>query len=113
VPPNPLGPPLSLTLSAATGASGRPLPFAAVSAEHRLEVDDRRPVERFETPHSTAPTVDRDHFDFVEADRVRTVGGVSVEHSLHRVGDLVARMHAQDYATVEPSENDQLIARDR
>jgi predicted DNA-binding protein (MmcQ/YjbR family) len=81
--------------------------------EHRLDIDDRRPVHGFEIPNPNSPAVDRSDLHLVQPDRVRAIGGAGVEHSLQGIGDVVARMDAQDIATsaIQPREEDDLIPR--
>ena len=80
-------------------------------AQHRLEVEHRRPVERLEVAHATRGAVDRDDLDEVEADRVGAVRRARVEDALLGVAQVAARMDPQHVATraVEPGEDDHLV----
>ena len=51
-------------------------------------------------------------FDFVQPDWVRALGGASAEHPSLGIGEVVARMNAQDVAarTIQPREDDHSIA---
>ena len=55
------------------------------AAEHRLEVEDRRAVERLEVAHADPGGVDRDDLHHVQADRVGAVRRAGVEDALLRI----------------------------
>ena len=43
------------------------------TAQHRLEIDDRRAVDRFEPSHRQRVTIDRENSDAMHADRIRSI----------------------------------------
>src|SRR6185436_3311869 len=90
-----------------------PSAFADLSAEHRLEVDDRRPVQRFETAYLHSTTVDGGDLRPVQADGVRAVRRARAENALPRPGGVPPRVDAQNVATsaIEPGEDEDLVAR--
>src|SRR5688572_14563215 len=82
-----------------------------VFAEYRLEVDDRRPIQRLETAHPHSPAVDGGDLHPVQADGIGTVRRTGTEDSLLRPGRVPPRVHAQDVATsaIQPGKEDDLI----
>src|SRR5262245_15952963 len=86
--------------------------FADVSAEDRLDVDDRCPIQRFEMAHLHPSTFDRRDLHPVEADRIRAVRRARAEDALPRPGAVPARVYAQDVAAgaIEPGDDDERVA---
>src|SRR3954447_12903538 len=97
---------------ACRAASGACPSTRSRTPEHRLDVDDRRPIQRLEVVHADPRALNRDDLHLVEADRVRAVGGASAEHAGQRVPAVVARMDTEYVSTgaVEPREHDDLVA---
>ena len=67
-----------------------------------LDVDDGSAVDRFEwSDFESALRVELEDSDFVQADRVRTVGGARGEDSGEPTGGVVARMSSERVAMSE------------
>jgi hypothetical protein len=85
--------------------------LADVLVEDRLDVDDRRPIQRFEAtyPHSVA--LDRGDLYLVQADGIRAVRRAGTEHTFYCPGSVPSRVHAQHISTgaIEPSEEEDLV----
>ena len=94
----------------------RPPPSRSASAdilvEHRLEVEDRRPVQRFETAYLNAAAFDGGDLDPVETDGIGAVRRAGAEDALLRPRGVAPRMHAQNVAAraIEPGDQDDLYA---
>jgi hypothetical protein len=83
-----------------------------VLIQDRLDVDDRRAVERLEMIDVHAQIVDTNHSQSMQANGVGPMRRAGAEHALWRARDVAARMDNEDIATrtVEPGKDDQLIA---
>jgi hypothetical protein len=81
--------------------------------EHRLDVDDRRAVDRFERPDVQTRTVDACHRHAMQADRIGTIRRSRCEHAGDRIPRVVARAHFEHLAPplVQPGEHQDVVAR--
>src|SRR5919106_6779403 len=86
-------------------------PLADIAAEHRLQVDDRRAVQRFEVAHPDSAALDGSDLHPVQPDRIGSVLRAGAEYALLRPRGIAARVYPQDVAacTIEPGEDDDLI----
>ena len=86
--------------------TGAETPSAIRTAQHRLEIDDGRAVNRFEPAHRQRVSVDGEDFDAVQADRIGPIRRTRAEHSRQRPRHVVPRMHFQNRAIglVQPGE---------
>src|SRR5262245_23853233 len=107
--PSPLA---TLTNEPARDRQARRSAFADVSAEYRLDVDDRCPIQHFEIAHLHSSALDGGDLHAVEADGIRAVRRARTEDALLCPGGVPARVHAQDIApsAIEPGDDDDLIA---
>src|SRR5918994_398496 len=68
--------------------------LAAVAAEHRLDVDERRTVHGLEVAYPEPAAVDRYDLHAMESDRIRAVGRAGVENALRCSRDVAARVNS-------------------
>ena len=82
----------------------------ALGAEHRLHVEDGRPVERLQVPHEQPRAIDGDDFHPVQSDRVRPVRRAGAEDARLRPRQVAAGVNDEHIATrpVEPGQQDDL-----
>src|SRR5215210_2109612 len=99
--------------SAETHRASTYSPIVDAPCEHRLHVDYRRAVHRFEVAHPNFPAIDRHDLHPMQPNRIWPVGGAGVEHTLLRSRQVVAGVDLQHVAAgaIEPSEHDQLVTR--
>jgi len=81
-------------------------------AQDRLEVDDRRSVDRLQAADLYAYPVEAQDSNAVQADRVGSARGPSAEDTLLSSGEVPSRMYGQDSAVgfVQPGQHDDLVA---
>src|ERR1700680_3699909 len=75
----------------------QPTPLPEVR-EHRLDVEDRRPVERLQVPDPEPSTLHRDDPHPVNADRIGSARLSGAEDPLSRPSRVASRVHAEDIA---------------
>lgn len=93
---------------AARSAAGRGFP-----PEQRLEVEDRRSIDRFHAvDRQPSRLLDAEHGHPVQSDWVRAIGGPCGKDTGHRIGKIVSRVHAQRGALteVQPCEHEDVVA---
>ena len=82
--------------------------------QHRLDVDDRRAVYRFERMDvKAAARVDPEHRDLVQPDRIRAIGRSRREDARQWPGAIAARMHFE-HSTIrlmQPGEYENRVPR--
>src|SRR5262245_61760678 len=80
--------------------------------EQRLDIDDRRSIDRFQGRDPEPRTGDLQDRDPVEPDRVGAIGGARREHTLQRYIDPPARVHPKHVAArvVQPGEHYELVS---
>jgi hypothetical protein len=80
--------------------------------QHRLEVEDRRAVDRLESADSQACVLDRLDPDPMQTDRVRAGGGTGGKDARARAGRIAARVDPEGVAVraVQPGQDDQVVA---
>src|SRR6476660_9306563 len=80
---------------------------AFVRTEHRLEIDDRRSVDRLQRSDADPLLLDREHAHPVEPDRVRTVRRASGEDAGERPRGIAPGMDLEDgpVRLVEPGQD--------
>src|SRR5688572_29295847 len=69
---------------------------ARVARQHRLDVDDRRPIDCLEAPDADSATLDRQDLDTMQPQRIGPVLGTGVEDSLLGSRRVVPRVDLQD-----------------
>jgi hypothetical protein len=86
--------------------------LADVAAEYWLDVDDWRPIQRFEMAHPHTSAVDRGDLDPVQANGIRAVRRARTEDAFPRPRGVPSWVHAQNVATraIEPGDDDNFIA---
>src|SRR6185312_12489983 len=84
---------------------------AVLRREDRLEVEDRRAVERLDRPDLEARAGDPADRHAMEADGVRAIGRARREHARQPAATIAARMDLQPVASraIEPGEDDELV----
>lgn len=88
------------------------LALADIAAEYWLDVNDRRPVQRFEMAHPHASAVDGGDLDPVQANGIGAVRRARTEDAFLHPGGVPPWVHAQNVATraIEPGDDDNFIA---
>src|SRR6185436_18455741 len=86
---------------------------ALAAVEDRLDVHDRRAVDRLDRADAQARTDDPPYGDGVEPERVRTVGRARCEDAREPAAPVVARVDLQHVAlaSVQPGDDEDLVAR--
>ena len=89
-----------------------PSALAHVADKDWLDVDDRRPVDRFEVADLHSVAFDGRDLDPMKPDWVRPVGRTGGEHPLLGPRGVAAGMYAQDvsHGEVEPGQDENLVA---
>src|SRR2546425_2012059 len=82
------------------------------AVEHRLDVDDRRPVERLEIADADSRALNGEYPHAVQSDGVGPVRGARIEPPLLGVGRIAPGMDDQHVApgTIQPCQHDDFIA---
>ncbi len=82
------------------------------SLQHRLDIDDRRSVDRFDRSNTQAIAVDRVDDDGMETERVRPVRGPRRENAGERIPFVGSRVDLKNIApcTMKPGDDDDLVA---
>ena len=85
---------------------------ADVAAEYWLDVNDWRPIQRFEMAHPHASAFDGGDLDPVQANGIGAVRRARTEDAFLRPGGVPSWVHGQNVATraIEPGDDDNLIA---
>ena len=85
---------------------------SSILREHRLEVDDRRPVDRFQAPHMYAHPINAEDAYPMQANRVRSARCPGAEDPGLGSAQVAARMHPQHgpVSLVQPAQHDDLLA---
>ena len=80
-------------------------------SQHRLDVDDRGSVDRFNRTNEQSGAVDFEHGDRMKSQRVWPVRRSSEEHARERVFRVAARMHLEGIASslMQPRNHDQVV----
>src|SRR5205807_2312835 len=81
------------------------------AVEHRLHVDDRRPVERLQVADAHSRALNGENPHPVQSDRVGAVRRTGGEHTLQWVSRLAPRMDGQHVApgAIEPRQHNHLV----
>src|SRR3989454_9620472 len=81
------------------------------AVEHRLHVDDRRPVKRLQVPYTHSRALNGEYPHPVQSDRVGAVRRTGVEHSLQWVVGIAPGMDDQHVTpgAIEPRQHDHLV----
>src|SRR2546430_13018689 len=81
------------------------------AVEHRLHVDDRRPVERLQVADAHSRALNGENPHPVQSDRVGAVRRTGGEHTLQWVSRIAPRMDGQHVApgAIEPRQHNHLV----